>query len=577
MNRLTYTPALTVFLLAFVLGLTSLNRGLQSDDYLHRQMLLNESTSFQEKISHFYQFLGPTDNIPWWTEEGLKISFWRPLSAASHWLDYQLWPNSSALMHMHSTLWYGLLAILVLAFFRRLLEAKLAFIATLLFCIDFSHFANISWIANRNSLIAACFILISFNNYHDWKHNKKPFNYLFALTAFALSLLSAEAGIILLALLFLGELFIFNKNKKFSLTLFLPLAPFMLAAGLWLIFYRLQETGTANNSMYFSPTENISQSILLILTKIPVFIFGNITTVEGFLNVFPQEIQLALSLFCALILLVIFYLAKDLFRNSSTQFFISSAIIALIPVSFVAVSDMRLVLFSSIFTAGLLAHIFYEFSSKQEIFYRFSFIALVFLHIVMSPLQWLHVGIRDFHNPPESFSHLRSLENSSTAQHIFVLNYPSPIDAYYYPFAKDEKNASRIFMLNNNFSNYSLSAKNDKELLLTAEQGFIFKNSDFLFLNLREKPLKDGVYARSSFNGMLSSDFRFYEGDVFNEVNFKVEILSTNSHGQITKMRFTFNEALENLQWVLWDSKEKNFSELSPNQLKEKSLLVKNF
>ena len=36
------------------------------------------------------------------TAQELRISFLRPLAAFTHWLDYRLWPNSSAWMNLHS-------------------------------------------------------------------------------------------------------------------------------------------------------------------------------------------------------------------------------------------------------------------------------------------------------------------------------------------------------------------------------------------------------------------------------------------------------------------------------------------
>ena len=38
--------------------------------------------------------------VPWWASEQLRISNWRPLTALTHWLDYRLFPDSPALMHV---------------------------------------------------------------------------------------------------------------------------------------------------------------------------------------------------------------------------------------------------------------------------------------------------------------------------------------------------------------------------------------------------------------------------------------------------------------------------------------------
>jgi hypothetical protein len=61
--------------------------------------------------------------FPWWTSPGLRLAFFRPLSAISMWVDYQLWPNLPALMHLHSLLLYAALVAAATLLYRRLLGA----------------------------------------------------------------------------------------------------------------------------------------------------------------------------------------------------------------------------------------------------------------------------------------------------------------------------------------------------------------------------------------------------------------------------------------------------------------------
>ncbi|MEJ2155113.1 MAG: hypothetical protein P8X96_07240 [Desulfobacteraceae bacterium] len=44
--------------------------------------------------------------VPWWTSKALKVSFFRPVTALTHWVDYHLWPDNHAMMHLHSSLWF---------------------------------------------------------------------------------------------------------------------------------------------------------------------------------------------------------------------------------------------------------------------------------------------------------------------------------------------------------------------------------------------------------------------------------------------------------------------------------------
>ena len=115
---------------AVLITAPSLNKGWVADDWIHRTLLLgNEpleaaglidsgSHKLAVAVMHLFDWIR-SDRIkqymdygvlPWWTFKGLVVSFWRPLSSLTHWLDYRLWPNSAALMHAHSLLWFGAFA-----------------------------------------------------------------------------------------------------------------------------------------------------------------------------------------------------------------------------------------------------------------------------------------------------------------------------------------------------------------------------------------------------------------------------------------------------------------------------------
>ena len=96
--------------------------------------------------------------LPWWTDPGLKAIFFRPLAALTHALDYRLWPGSALLMHAHSLAWFGALVLAAALFYQRLLGRSItAGLAALLFAVDSAHGTPVGWLANRNSLLAAFF------------------------------------------------------------------------------------------------------------------------------------------------------------------------------------------------------------------------------------------------------------------------------------------------------------------------------------------------------------------------------------------------------------------------------------
>ena len=116
---------------SFLLLLPAVFTGLAADDYFLRTITLQHHFVPNLPDSQLDAFVFvQNDNmgmrqwiekgiLPWWTNPHLRVAFWRPLSALTHWLDFKLYPDTPWLMHIHNILWYGLLCMLVLFFYRR--------------------------------------------------------------------------------------------------------------------------------------------------------------------------------------------------------------------------------------------------------------------------------------------------------------------------------------------------------------------------------------------------------------------------------------------------------------------------
>jgi hypothetical protein len=86
----------------------------------------------------------------------------RPLTSLSHALDYRAFPDVPAIMHAENIALYGLIALLAALFYRRIIaDPHVAGIAGFLYAADDAHGFVVSWIANRNALLAAVFGLAS--------------------------------------------------------------------------------------------------------------------------------------------------------------------------------------------------------------------------------------------------------------------------------------------------------------------------------------------------------------------------------------------------------------------------------
>src|SRR5215213_5330266 len=111
--------SLLAALLGLVLALPALKSGWQIDDYYHRAALIAPervgppiaALIGKRSVTSLFRFIdGPAmvrrsidlGYFPWWTAPEMRAVFFRPLAAATHWLDYRLWPDSAEAMHAHS-------------------------------------------------------------------------------------------------------------------------------------------------------------------------------------------------------------------------------------------------------------------------------------------------------------------------------------------------------------------------------------------------------------------------------------------------------------------------------------------
>ena len=90
--------------------------------------------------------------FPWPADPTCRFAFFRPLAAATHVLDYALFPSSPLLMHAENVAWSALATIAIAAVYRRFLGATwVAGLALLFYALDDTHGQAVGWIANRNA------------------------------------------------------------------------------------------------------------------------------------------------------------------------------------------------------------------------------------------------------------------------------------------------------------------------------------------------------------------------------------------------------------------------------------------
>jgi len=152
---------LVVAILAAVGMLPALSGGWQMDDYFQRATLLGYGDA--RPINTFIQYIDRAHNLkqmdfgtmPWWGSPDLHQAFLRYSSTLTMMLDYSLWPDHPALMHLHSLLWLSAAVLVAALLYREVLGATwIAGLAALMYALDGAHAVPAAYLANRNALIA---------------------------------------------------------------------------------------------------------------------------------------------------------------------------------------------------------------------------------------------------------------------------------------------------------------------------------------------------------------------------------------------------------------------------------------
>jgi hypothetical protein len=137
--------------------------------------------------------------VPWWSVEGVKLNFFRPISSYLGLLDYVLFGDRPSPYHMHSVLWFLAMILAWWLVLKRVLPSPVAVLALFLFLLDESHIFPVAWIANRHSLIAGTFGLLGLAAHLRWCQAGWRPGWVLSMVMFALAFMSGEMALGIMA------------------------------------------------------------------------------------------------------------------------------------------------------------------------------------------------------------------------------------------------------------------------------------------------------------------------------------------------------------------------------------------
>ena len=341
--------------IAMAISLPSLSQGLLVDDWVHRAMFLRRPDVWSASANMF-AFAPPRIvevAFPWWSAPDLKLSLFRPLSALTHYLDYQLWPGSPLLMHVHSVAWYGVAVLATGVLFQRLMGAGwITGLAALIYGISYTHAIPVMFIANRNALVGVAFSALALICHHSWRGNGSRRAAVAAPAALLLGLFGNEGAVATFGYL-LAYAWILDRAPVRSRIA--SLVPALVVIVLWRVVYSSLDQGAWGSQAYIDPVASPLRLIQAALVRAPILLNAQWLLPPADFWVAAAQFEQEWAVAAALTLTVLAVLILPLLqRDALSRFWALGMVLAVIPAC--ATFPMnRLLMHAGIGFAALLA------------------------------------------------------------------------------------------------------------------------------------------------------------------------------------------------------------------------------
>ncbi|MDD9936072.1 MAG: hypothetical protein OXT09_20845 [Myxococcales bacterium] len=504
---------IAVVVIALCLTAPAITTGLTADDYYQKLVLTGPSTidaipsepgqlfvwaDGDPERAHGMMEVGMT---AWWTDPTLVMAYFRPIAALTHQLDYALWPDSPALMHAQSLLWFALALLGLSAVYRRWVgrahHAWLPGLCLLLYAIDDAHGMTIAWIANRNALVALAFALPVLL-LHD-RHAREGARWAALLGPpwLLLALLAGESALAITTYLFAYALFLDPAGRMAGLRRIAPHAAFAIG---WALYYKAGGYGARGSGLVIDPGSEPLRYLLKLAERAPVLLAGQV----GFPPSDPWEAYPALAPWLpaamygwAVVTLFLFVLAfwPQLRSDPAARAFGLGGLLCTLPVCAQFPHD-RLLVFIGVgatpLMAGLIAQVIArEPAERPPLGARGQRIvawgALV-LHLGIAPL-WLPLRVRaplDAERMVQTADH--SIDDSPDVRERTVVLINPPVDAYagYIPPTREAQGRPRpraLRWLATGASDVTITRVDARTLTVRPQAGFLALPSELMQRN----------------------------------------------------------------------------------------------
>lgn len=538
--------------LGLVVCIPSLGIGWITDDHAHRLYITSHLTGVG--LGAWWDMFdvagrgGPVDIavrayaglMPWWASPNLSLAFLRPVSVVTHYADYLLWPTSPALMHAHNLAWYGVLVLLVAALYRRLLGPGVAAgLGAVLYAIDDAHAEAVAWIAARNTVMTAVFVVATLLAYDRARRNGSVFAYALSLLALALALGSSEGSIAVWAYLLPYALWLDPARPRARA---LWLSPLVLLTVTWNAVYRLLGFGVHGSGVYVDPAYEPGRFAAFAVSRLPEVLREQLALPYVFYFATPDWLDPYLDVVSyALVAAVAWLLLRRLRDRPELGFWATGMLLSALPVCALPVTPRLL------FMTGLGAFAIVG-TLVAEVFGRSAGHRSPVLAGTAGALLVVHVGVAAVHAP---FTPRRLVSHEAAVRRVQA-SLPS-----------GEGSEDKMVLVANT-SNYFLTLlariyqHADGEVIAPVMHVLGSSRDRVLLNRVDENTLRlvpDGGYLREPWSHMMRSpDEAFTPGHTIVLHGLRVVVEDVTSDGRPARVRLEFDDANDpRLQWIAWN------------------------
>ncbi len=542
------------------------------DDYFHRQLLTADMSaphaaqslfSFSRSLDDFAT-LKRDGYVPWWVSDQLQLNFWRPLAALTHWIDYQLWPDSWVAMHLQNIFWFMVSCLLFGLLVDQLGGRGLVlWLAMLIYAFDPNHFVAIGWIANRNILIATCFGLAALLALQRWNQSSRLFFLLLTALLYACALLAAEGGVATLGLLMVF-LLVFQTQPISAR--FAVLAILMGVTVVWRVVYETLDYGAKSTAMYLDPIGQFPEFLAQLWVNGSTLLFEQISRVPTYaMSLSPSVLTVQVWINITVLMLLVLLLLPLLKRQKLALFGLLGGTIAVIPMCASAITGGRLLIIPGVGLSLFMAVWYGAVLSGTGVFAKhkmhlFLLKAVTFISVgvvaLTTVLGWYYKAeaslVRSYGSLPP---HINILSDDRAHKNLLLINPPVFFDLMYLPLMADYFGLSqpeKILSLVPGRTSFQIQVVGDSTLLVSNASGLLV-NSTAPWYQTHQAPLHRAfLYRRAdSFFGSAAMTVN----TSFTTSLATIVIEEVNAEQDPTRIKVLLNVPLTDPHWVVlyWD------------------------